>query len=438
MAESAAAITHRRVWRMAGPVILSNATIPILGAVDTGVVGQLGAAAPIGAVGIGAVTLSALYWLFGFLRSGLGGLTAQAIGAENQAEVAALMTRLLLISGGIGALLIALQGAIFWGVFQVASASGDVERLARDYMAIRIWAAPATIAGYGISGWLLAGERSGNLFTFQVGTNGLNIALSILFVLGFGWGVPGVALASLIAEWGGFFLGLWLCRSAFHGGHWLDTSRVFDAVQWRRIALVNRDIMLRSLTQMACFTSFVYLGANFGDATLAANQILMQFIFICSYAMDGFTFAAQSLVGQGIGARSAERVRRAALLAGQWALGISAVFALVFWIFGPALIDVMATAETVRSAGREYLIWMALTPLLGWAGWLFDGIYAGATRSRDMRNMMVISALCYLGVLLATLPSLGNHGLWLALLVFFTMRGVTLGLRFPSLLRAAT
>ena len=210
-----AGLTHARVLRIAGPIVLSNATVPILGAVDTGVVGQLGLAAPIGAVGVGAIVLSSVYWIFGFLRMGTTGLTAQAAGEGDAPEVAALLSRALLIGAVGGALLILLQLPIFWGAFRISPASAEVEGLARRYMAIRIWSAPAAIALYGITGWLIAQERTWAVLVIQLWMNGLNVALDLLFVLGLGWGVGGVASATFLAEWTGLALGLWLCRAAF-------------------------------------------------------------------------------------------------------------------------------------------------------------------------------------------------------------------------------
>ncbi|MEM8881318.1 MAG: MATE family efflux transporter [Pseudomonadota bacterium] len=432
-----AELTHSRVVRMALPVVLSNATVPLLGAVDTGVVGQLGEAAPIGAVGVGAVTLATVYWIFGFLRMGTAGLTAQAVGANDRAETSALMTRVLMIAGSAGLALIALQGAIFWGAFQIAPASAEVEMLARDYMAIRIFSAPAAIAIYGIGGWLVAHERTGALFWMQLLSNGLNIVLSIWFVLGLGWGVEGVALATLISEWAGLAFGLWLTREAFAHRDWRDWPKVFDRQRLVRMAAVNTDIMIRSVILMAGFTSFIYLAANYGDDVLAANQVLLQFVYVSSHAMDGFTFSAQALVGQAVGARVPAQLRLAVKLSFTWAFASCAVLTVIFAVWGGAIIDLMTSAEEVRAAARSYLPWMVVTPLLGCAAWMFDGVFVGATRTRDMRNMMIVSALIYVICLAVLLPRFENHGLWVSMIVFFVARGVSLGLRYPALERTA-
>ncbi|WP_296762866.1 MATE family efflux transporter [Sediminimonas sp.] len=441
MAESGparpSAITHRRVLKIALPIVLSNATVPILGAVDTGVVGQLGQAAPIGAVGVGAIVITAVYWVFGFLRMGTTGLTSQAHGAGRRGEVAALLTRVLLIGAAGGLVVMALQWPIFNAAFLVAPASPEVESLARDYMGLRVFSAPAAIAIYGVTGWLIALERTRAVLAVQVWMNGLNIGLDLIFVLGLGWGVQGVAAATVIAEWSGLALALWMCRDAFGVPAWRDWTRVFDGVALRNMASVNTDILLRSLMLQAIFVSFMLLGAGFGDVTLAGNQVLLQFLHITAYALDGFAFAVEALVGQALGARNAPGLRRSAILASIWGGASALALALAFALAGGAIIDVMTTADEVRAAARLYLPYMVVAPIVGLAPWMLDGIFIGATRSRDMRNMMAVSFAVYIGCVLALMPGLGNHGLWLALLISFVARGVTLGLRYPALERGA-
>lgn len=424
-------ITHRRVLRIALPIVLSNATVPLLGAVDTGVVGQMGEAAPIGAVGVGAVVLASIYWIFGFLRMGTSGLVAQAHGSRDPAETGALLMRALMIGLAAGLVFILLQAPLFRAAFALAPASEEVEALTRSYLAIRIWGAPATIALYAVTGWLIAVERTRSVLVLQFWMNGLNIGLDFLFVLGFGWGVEGVAVATLIAEWTGLGLGLWLCRGAFAGGQWRDWARVFDRVRLARMMRVNGDIMVRSVLLQAAFTSFVFLGARHGDVTLAANQVLLQFLEITAFGLDGFAFAAESLVGQAVGARSAVSVRRAAVVTSQWGIGGALALGAGFWLAGPALIDLMTTAPEVRLAARDFLPWIALAPVIGVASWMFDGIFIGATLSREMRNAMLVSVAIY-GAALAVLPgAFGNHGLWAALMVLNVARGTTMALLYP-------
>ena len=437
MADPTYGITHRRVLSIALPIVISNATVPILGAVDTGVIGQLGGAAPIGAVGIGAIILGALYWIFGFLRMGTVGLTSQALGGGDAKEVRALFFRSIGIGVLAGMAFITFQIPIFAGAFWIAPASAEVEGLARAYMSIRVWSAPAAIAIYGLSGWLIAQERTRAVLMVQLFMNVTNIILDFWFVLGLGLGVEGVAVATLIAEWSGLGLGLYLCRQVFRG---LALSLWQQIVNRRRLIhmmQVNGDILIRSVLLQAGFVSFLFFGAELGDVTLAANQVLLQFVYLASYAMDGFVFAAESLVGQAMGARAVAQLRRGASVTAVWAFGSALVLAAGFWIVGPFVIDVMAKDPAVQEAARLYLPHMVAAPLLGALAWMLDGVFIGATRTQDMRNMMILSFLGYCGLVLLLLPSFGNHGLWMAMNGFFILRGVSLAFRYPALERVA-
>jgi MATE family multidrug resistance protein len=426
-------LTHRRVLRIALPIVLANISVPVLGLVDTGVIGQMGQAAPIGAVGLGAVILSAVYWIFGFLRMGTTGLTAQASGAGDSDEVAALLSRALLIGLGAGVVMIGAQWLILSGAFRIAPASAEVESLARDYMAIRIWSAPATIALYGITGWLIALERTRAVLVIQLVMNGVNIGLDLVFVLGFGWGVAGVAWATFIAEWGGLALGLWFCRAAFAGQAWRRAALVFDLIRLRHMAVVNSDILIRSVLLQAILISFLFLAAGFGDVTLAANQILMQFLNVTAFFLDGFAFAAEVLVGRAMGARARGALRQAAVMTSIWGLASCVLLAAGFAVFGGAIVDLMTTATDVQAAARDYLPYVVAAPVLGIAAWMLDGIFIGATRTRDMRNMMILSVAIYAAVLVPLMQTFDNHGLWLAMLISLVARGVTLAWKYPAL-----
>ncbi len=429
-------VTHVRVLAVALPIVLSNATVPILGAVDTGVVGQMGLPQPIGAVGIGTVVLTAIYWIFGFLRMGTTGFASQALGRGDHDEAAAILSRGLAIAAVAGLGIMACRAPIFWAAFQVSPASPEVEALARDYMALRVFSAPAIIAIYAVTGWLIAAERTRGVLAIQLAMNGINIALDLWFVLGLGWGVTGVAGATVVAEWSGVALGLWLCRDAFARPAWRDLARILDPSKLRRFAQVNTDILLRSLMLQGVFVSFLFLGARFGDVTLAANQILLQFLQITAFAMDGFAFAAEAIVGSALGRGRRDLFRRGAVLASFWGAVSGILLAVAFAGFGGTIIDVMTTAPGVREVARGFLPWMVLAPLLGCAAWMLDGIFIGATRTGDMRNMMALSVAVYALALVVLLPVFGNHGLWLAFLASFVARGLTLGSRYPALERS--
>lgn len=432
------AITHARVARIAVPVVLSNATVPLLGAVDTAVIGQLGQAAPLGAVGMGAVVLATLYWAFGFLRMSTSGLAAQAEGARDAAERSAVLLRALMVALLAGAALILLQAPLFAAAFAIAPASAEVERLAKTYLAIRIWGAPATIALYALTGWLIGVERTKGVLVLQLWQNGLNILLALWVVLGLGWGIEGVAVATLIAEMTGLLLALWLARDALAPAVLrAGMARLFHRAALSRMFTASRDIMGRTILLQLSFTSFVFLGARFGDVTLAANQVLMQFLEITAYALDGFAIAAETLVGQAIGARAMTDVRRAGRIAMQWGFGGAAILALIYAAVGGAIIDLMTTAPEVRLDARHFLPWLALAPLIGVASWIFDGIFIGALQTRAMLRAMAISVAVYAAALVVLIPLLGNHGLWAALMVLNATRGLTMWRAYPRVIGQA-
>ncbi|GLK63251.1 MATE family efflux transporter [Paracoccus kondratievae] len=422
-------VSHRRVLSIALPVVISNATVPILGAVDTGVIGQLGEAAPIGAVGLGAVILASIYWIFGFLRMGTSGLVAQAHGAGNEGEAGAHLLRALGIGIIAGLVFILLQGLLFAGAFRLAPASPEVEALARQYLGLRIWGAPATIALYAITGWLIATERTRSVLVLQLVMNGLNILLDLWFVLGLGWGVPGVAGATLIAEWSGLALGLWFARHAIRAAVRRSGLMARDRIE--ELVRVNGDILIRSVLLQGSFTTFMFMAAGRGDVTLAANQVLLQFLEIVAYGLDGFAFAAESLVGQAVGARRLDRLRQSVRVASGWGVAGAAILSLTFLLFGPAIIDLLTTSPEVRAEARHYLPWLIAAPVIGIASWMLDGVFIGATRTREMRNAMLVSVGVY-AALVTLLPALfGNHGLWAALMGLNALRGVTMWRLYP-------
>ncbi len=430
-------ITNARVLRIAGPIVLSNATVPLLGAVDTAVIGQLGDAVSLGAVGLGAVILATLYWAFGFLRMSTSGLAAQAQGAGDIGERSAVLLRALIVGGAAGFALVALQVILFAGAFSLAPASPGVETVAREYLSIRIWGAPATIALYSLTGWLVGLERTSGVLVLQLWQNGLNIVLDLWFVLGLGWGVPGVAAATLIAEWTGLVLALWLARDAFGPVFRAGMARLRDRAAIRLMFSASRDIMGRTVLLQLSFTTFVFLGARFGDVTLAANQVLMQFLEVTAYALDGFAFAAEALIGQAVGGRAVADTRAAGRLCIQWGIGGAVALAAIFALTGPWIIDLMTTSPEVREAARSYLPWLIAAPMIGVAAWVYDGIFIGALLTSDMLRAMVVSVAIYILALFALVPTFGNHGLWAALMVLNATRTFTLWRLYPKVLALA-
>jgi len=428
---------------LASPIILANLAVPLLGIVDTAVIGHLGSVVPLAAIAIGSQIFNFLYWGMGFLRMGTTGLTAQADGAGEESEVRAVLVRSLLIGVAIGVGLVVIQRPVVAVAEFVFQSGPDVTEMAREYFLIRIWGAPATFASYVALGWFIGLRKTRVVMVLQVFLNSVNIILDVLFVVGFGWGVRGVALGTLISEWSAAALALALIAAQIRKrrvdrdcGGWRD--RVFDSRAVIATIDVNRDIFLRTVLLIAAFAWFTRQGARAGDVILAANHVLLQFLVLSAFFLDGFAFSTEALIGQAVGARSRQDVVRAVRLTTVLAAATAAATTIAFAIFGPAVIDRLATAPEVRSAARVFLIYAVFHPLVGVWCFQLDGIFIGATRTRDMRNAMVASFAIYIAAWWLLWDPLGNHGLWIALLLFFVARGVTLALRYPALVRDST
>jgi MATE family multidrug resistance protein len=432
------ALTHARVFTVAVPIILSNATVPLVGIADTAVMGQLDDAALLGAVALASTIFSMLFWAFGFLRMGTTGLTAQAAGARDWAEVEAHLYRGLLIAGAAGFLLIAFNVPLALLSFHLIEASPAVETAAAEYFGLRILSAPAALGGYALVGWFIGLARADIAFVLQVFLDVLNMALNVLFVLGLGYGIEGVAVATVIAEYAALAVGLVIAwRIVARMGVKRDAAAILARDQLRRVLAVNADIMIRTLGLLFVFTFFMAESAGLGDVTLAANSVLRNFMILSAYVLDGFAHAAEVLAGQAIGARERQTFRRAAYLSSVWAFGLAVLVSLLFMLGGSWLIDLMTVTPEVRTLAREYLFWVALSPVLGVACFQLDGIFIGATRTKDIRNMMIVSVAAFFVAWAVLTPMFGNHGLWAALMVFFVIRALTLGWRYPALERDA-
>lgn len=426
--------THRRVWRLAGPIIVSNLSVPLLGMVDTAVMGHLPEAKYLGAVAVGAMIFTFIYWGFGFLRMGTGGLTAQAYGAGDADEVRACLARAAVIGIPAAVLLILLQAPIAWAAFRIVEASPEVERLAESYFFVRIWGAPATLMNFALLGWFIGVQNTRCALYHQLWLNGVNIVLDLVFVLGFGWGVAGVAAATALADVSAVVFGLLLARPLLVrlGGAFLR-ERILEAPRLRRTMALNLDIFVRTICLVFAFAYFTAQGAAFGDVILAVNAVLLNFQTFMAHALDGFAHAAEALCGGAVGARDRTAFRNAVRTTVIWAVTVAAGFALVYLAAGGLIVDALTGIEPVRAAARDYLGWSVAMPLIAVLPYLFDGIFLGATRGRTMRNAMIVSLAVYLGCCFAFVPWWGNHGLWAALTVFMGARGVTLGFRYPAL-----
>jgi MATE family, multidrug efflux pump len=431
-------VTHRTVLAIAVPIIFSNITTPLVGLVDTAVLGQLQGAHYIGAAALGATIFTFLFWAFGFLRMGTTGLTAQAYGAADAAEVGASLGRALLIAAAAGGLLVLLQWPLGTAALALADASEAVETGTAVYFDIRVWSAPAALANYALAGWLIGLQRTRTALAIQLFLNGLNAILDVLFVLGWGWGVAGVAMGTLLAEVAAAALGLAVAAMILAHGRAMPTlEQVIRPAGFRRALSVNRDIMIRTLALLAAFSWFIFQSAPTGDATLAANALLMQLVGFSAYLLDGFAFAAETLVGAAIGARRRDQFQQAVALSSLWAGVIALVLGVVLVSCGVPMIDTLSVDPEVRSAARDALYWAALVPVLGVAAYQLDGIYIGATRTMDMRNMMLLSAAAFFVAWHILVPQVGNDGRWLSLLTLNVVRAVSLAVRYPALVAEA-
>jgi MATE family multidrug resistance protein len=426
---------RRRVWRMAGPIILSNISVPLLGAVDTAVIGHLPDPAYLGAVAIGAMIFNFLYWGFGFLRMGTTGFVAQAAGAGDAAELRAIFGRALLVALAIAALLIVAQGPIGRLALGLSEASAAVESNAALYVAVRIWSAPATLGNYVILGWLLGLQRAKTALALQLVMNIVNLGLSVWFVLGLGWGVQGVAAATATAEYAAAAVGLWQVLRTLPGQAGWDLARILDRARLLALLRVNRDIFIRTLCLISAFAWFTLQSARLGDVVLAANAVLLNFQSIMAFALDAFAFAAEALTGGAIGARDRRAFHEAVRAAALWSAGFALLFMLAYGAFGRLMVDLLTDLPAVRRVAYDLLPWVIVSPLVSVWSFLLDGIYIGATRGAEMRNGAIIALLAFVAAEALLVPQLGSDGLWLAFTLFMAARAVPLMLWYPRLLR---
>ena len=425
-------VTHGSVTAIALPTTLAYLSTPILGLVDTGVVGRLGDASLLGGLAVGAILFDIVFATFYFIRASTTGLVAQAVGAGDDEKKRTVLIRSLLISVVLGLVALMASPMILDVGLWAMDVPENVESATRTYFTIRILAAPFTLLNFSVLGWLLGLGRAGLGLFLQTILNGTNIILSILFGLTWGWGIEGVAWATFIAEGVAAVIGLLIAWRLHTGAGKINWPIVFDLAALKRLMGVNRDIMIRSFALLFAFAFFTAQGARFGELTLAANAILMNFFLVSGFFLDGFATAAEQLAGKAVGANyrpAFDRVVRLTLL---WGFVLAGFATAVFFIAGPSVIDLLTTNIEVRAEARVYLFWAAITALVGVVAFQMDGVYIGATWSVEMRNMMLLSLVAFLGTWWIAVPLLGNHGLWLALEVFLIFRGITLFMRLPA------
>ncbi len=433
------ASTHRQVWAMAWPIILANVTVPLLGAVDTAVVGHLPEPYYIGAVALGAMLFNYLYHLFNCLRMGTTGPTAQARGAGDHAEVRAMIGRALLLAATLGGAIVLLQLPIVNFTFWLIKASAQVEHYAREYFLIRVWSMPAVLGSYAIIGWFYGLRNVRTPLFIQVFVNCLNIVLALLFVFAFKWGVPGVAAASLIAEYAGLLLGLYCAwrtlRTLPRGNESGRRSKLLDPAQLKRMLAINSDIVLRTVCVVSVLGFFMAKSAELGDVQLAANQVLHHFLIFTSYALDGVAHAAETILGESVGRRDRAAFLRDRRVVFMWSGVVGLINITLYAVAGHAIIALMTGIPEVRAAAANYLWWPVLMPLVSVWAYTYDGVYLAATRTRIMRNTVMASFVIYLALVYSLLPLIGNDGLWIALAGFLAGRGLMLHLFFHRVLR---
>ncbi|WP_112663797.1 MATE family efflux transporter [Microvirga flavescens] len=429
-------VSHKRVLALALPMTLSHVTTPLLGLVDATVIGRLGEAHLLGAVALGAVVFDFVFWSFGSLRMATAGLTAQAVGAGNRHEIDTTLARALVVAIVAGLILIALQWPIGMATFSLAGASENVTSALSIYFFLRIWAAPFTLANYVILGSTLGRGRTDLGLLLQVAINVANIILTSVLVLVFEFGVAGAAIGTALAEVIGVGLGIVVLRRIGSNPFAVARSEVLNRAAMFQTLAINRDIMIRNVALILAFSIFTALGARAGDVTLAANAVLYNLFLIGGYFLDGFATAAETLCGQSLGARDERSFRRAVSLSLGWCFGFGLAASAIFLVGGDWFIDFVTTNPDVRAYAKQYLIFAAATPFVGAFAFAYDGIYAGATWTQAMRNLMLIALAAYSLVLLSV-GSLGNAGLWIALLAFLGTRGIGQALLSQRLTRQA-
>lgn len=414
---------NKEILRLAVPNILSNISVPLLSTVDTALMGRL-SELHIGAVGVGAMIFNFVYWNFGFLRMGTTGLTAQAYGRNDRVEIVTVLGRAAVVVFSVALLILVLQLPLGRLGFLAMNVGGEQYELVEKYFFIRVWAAPATLASYALMGWFFGMQNAIYPLILTVAVNVVNIALSYYLVHYAGMDVDGVAWGTVAAQYFGLILGaflLWYRYRAYFRE--LKRELVFHWAAFRLFLRLNADIFIRTLCLTFGFGFFYSQSAAGGELILAANVILLQFLNWMSYGVDGFAFASESLVGKYAGAEDREQIYRAIRYSFGWGMALALIYSLVYWLFGPALLRVFTNQADVIAATAPYLFWMAVFPLLSTPCYIWDGVFIGLTASKAMRNTMLLAFAVYLGLYYGWAHDWGNHGLWLALLVFMAARG---------------
>ena len=443
-------IRYRDILQKAWPVVLANAAVPLLGLSDTAVIGNLGSLADLGAIAFGAVIFSFVYWGFGFLRMGTTGFVAQAVGARDEAEIRAAFLRALIMAVVIGVCLILLQTLITSISLALLQGSDAVEQITRDYIAMRIWGAPAALVLFAISGCLIGLGHNRTLLLVQLLLNGLNLILDIVFAGVMSMGAEGIGLGTALAEWITVVIGLWLLfrvllkryslqqsgDGSVPGTGFIPSPQLRNRTRWRQTLSANGDIMIRTLLLVASFAWFVRQSAAFGDDALAANHILLQLISFSAFFLDAFAYVAEAMVGEAAGAKKLSVFDEAVIRTTQLSALSALILAAIILLAGNVIVQLLSQHEPVREAAAASLPFAAVYVALAFAAFQLDGIFIGTTRTREMRNASVASAGLFFGLSLWTVPLLGMPGLWTAFIVFVVLRALCLLWYLPRLRQA--
>ena len=417
--------SDRDVWRIAAPMILSNVSVPLLGMVDTGVTGHLESPVYLGAVAIGSVIFSFLYTGMNFLRMGTTGITAQNFGAADYDGLRVSLGQALAVSLAIAAVLLIFQHWIGKAALTLVGAEQEVTAYAREYFSIRIWSAPGTLANMVLVGWFIGLSNARVPLLIFLSVNLTNVVLDLVFVLALGMKVDGVALASVIAEYTGLAVGLAfvVIELRRRTGQW-PLEKLTRLGQYAAFFSVNANLFVRTMALMFAIAFLTAQGARMGEIVLAANAIMLNFQNLTAFGLDGIAHAAEALVGKAIGSRNREALQQAVRLSLKWSLVFAAAFALAYLVGGKLIVNVLTDLPDVRQAAYAYLPWMIASPLVSVWSFLYDGVFVGATRAKEMRNVMLVATFVVFIPAFFLLRDFGNHGLWLAFLLFLGARGV--------------
>jgi MATE family multidrug resistance protein len=416
---------NRDVWRIAAPLILSNISVPLLGMVDTAVTGHLDSAVYLGAVAIGSTIFSFLYSGVNFLRMGTTGITAQCFGASDDDGLRVALGQSLVVATAIAFLLILLQVPLNALATNLLGAGPEVAGYASEYFSIRIWSAPATLANYALIGWFIGLQNTRVPLYIVLAINLTNIMLDLVFVLLLGMKVDGVATASVIAEFTGAAVGISFATIELRrrGGH-LVMSHLTTLKEYAQFFSINANLFVRTMALMFTFAFVTAAGARMGGLILAANAVLMNLMNLIAFALDGLAHAAEALVGKAVGARDRQAMHRSVQLTMRWSFCMAVSFSILFWFTGPSFVRLLTDIPEVVNTTLQYLPWVVAAPVIALWAYIYDGVFVGATRAKEMRNSMVASTFLVFVPAWFAFRFLGNHGLWLAFMIFLASRGL--------------